>query len=105
LLVIVDGNKSHSDSMAFEKFAEELRSTMKKMDKELTFFVIGPTNIVEIVKDYCVKNEDFREKRIKAYNFNRAQIMDYGLNRFNTYLYLNSQDSKATTIDEGFELV
>lgn len=105
MFIIVDGDDLYSNKTEFAEIADGLRSTMSKMDKEFTIFCIGPKNVLNIVDEYCVSNEQVKEKRIKYYSYSTEQVKDYGISRFNHYINLSVDGCMSTKIEEGFSLV
>lgn len=105
MFLIVDGDDLYSNQDEFANIVNDIKSTMSKMDKELTLFAIGPKNILSVVDSYCVANEQVREKRIKYYSYSPDQINAYGISRFNYYINLSVDGVTSTKIEEGFSIV
>lgn len=105
MFLIIDGDDLYSNRDEFATIVDDIKSTMSKMDKELTLFSIGPKNILKIVDEYCVANEQVREKRIKYYSYSPDQINAYGMSRFNYYISLSVDGIVSTKIEEGFSIV
>jgi hypothetical protein len=106
MFILVNGNNSYSSYEGLETVLEESKSLMRKMDKELTLFCIGPQNILDLVKDYAVKNEQLREKRVKYYSYTPEMATSYGLEGFDYYVNLSSVGEESLQkISEGFKLV
>jgi hypothetical protein len=105
MFLIVDGDELYSNRDEFATIVDDIKSSMSKMDKELTLFSIGPKNILGIVDAYCVANEQVREKRIKYYSQTPDQINAYGISRFNYYIDLTVDGVKSIKIEDGFSIV
>jgi hypothetical protein len=106
MFILIDGDSSYSSYDGLSSLLEDAKLLMKKMDKELTLFSIGPENILGLVREYSIINEQQREKRVKHYAYTPDMAKGYGLDRFDYYINLISDsDLSLQKITEEFKIV